>query len=51
MNLLVVILIILFLVGVPGAHYWGHANYGYWPGGGVGLILLILIVLALAGRL
>jgi hypothetical protein len=47
MNLLLIILIVLLLVGVPGGWRYG----GPYMGGGVGLILLILIILALTGRL
>jgi hypothetical protein len=47
MNLLLIILIVLLLVGVPGGWRYG----GPYVGGGVGLVVLILLVLALAGRL
>jgi len=46
--LIVVLLILLLLGGLP---VWGYHNYGWYPSGGVGLILLIIIVLALLGRL
>jgi hypothetical protein len=48
--LVVVVLIILALVGAPGIGPWNH-NYGYYPSGGIGLIVVILIVLLLLGRL
>ena len=39
-----------FLVG--SLPTWGYSrNWGYGPGGGVGLLLIILIVLALSGRI
>jgi len=45
-----VILLVLALIGSVPA--WPHSRgWGYYPSGGLGLILLILIVLALAGRL
>jgi hypothetical protein len=47
MNPLLLILIVLLLVGVPGGWRYG----GPYMGGGVGLIVLILIILALTGRL
>ena len=31
---------------------WPHsANWGYFPSGGLGLVLVILVVLMLAGRI
>lgn len=48
--LLVIILLIIALAGAPGLGYWQHP-YGYWPSGGVGLIVLILIILLLLGRI
>jgi hypothetical protein len=47
MNPLLLILIVLLLVGVPGGWRYG----GPYMGGGVGLVVLILIILALTGRL
>ena len=47
MNPLLIILIVLLIVGVPGGWRYG----GPYAGGGVGLIVLILIILALTGRL
>jgi uncharacterized protein DUF3309 len=45
-----IILLVLALIGSVPA--WPHSRgWGYYPSGGLGLILLILIVLALAGRL
>ena len=48
-TLLFVILIILLLAALPLWPYSG--GWGYYPSGGIGLILLILIILALTGRL
>jgi hypothetical protein len=47
MNLLLIILIVLLVVGVPGGWRYG----GPYLGGGVGLVVLILIILALSRRL
>jgi hypothetical protein len=47
MNLLLIILIVVLLIGVPGGWRYG----GPYLGGGVGLVVLILIILALSGRL
>lgn len=52
MNSLVVVLLILLLLGAFGGmpHFTGH-GYGYWPSGALGVILLVLIILLIAGRL
>jgi uncharacterized protein DUF3309 len=50
MGTILLIIIILLLIGVLPA--WPYSSgWGYWPSGGLGLILLILIILALTGNL
>lgn len=50
MSTILLIILILLLVGVLPA--WPYSSgWGYWPSGGLGLILLILIILALTGHL
>ena len=50
MSLLLLILLIVVLIGAIPA--WPYSrNWGYFPSGGVGLLLLILIILLLTGRL
>jgi hypothetical protein len=50
MSLLLLILLIVVLVGAIPA--WPYSRgWGYYPSGGVGLLLLILIILLLTGRL
>ena len=45
-----IVVVILMLVGALPR--WGHSrNWGYFPSGGLGLVLVILLILALAGRL
>ena len=48
-TVLLVILILLLLGALPTWPY--SSGWGYWPSGGLGLILLILIILALTGNL
>lgn len=48
-TLLVIILIILLLGALPTWPYSG--GWGYYPSGGLGLVLLIVIVLLLMGRI
>ena len=48
-NILIVILILILIGALPT---WPHSSgWGYGPGGLVGLILIIVIILALTGRL
>jgi len=50
MRLILLIVLILLLVGA--LPLWPYsANWGYAPGGGLGLVLVILLVLALMGRI
>jgi Protein of unknown function (DUF3309) len=50
MGTILLIILILLLVGVLPA--WPYSSgWGYWPSGGLGLIVLILIILALTGNL
>jgi len=47
-NILIILLLLLFVGALPA---WPHsANWGYYPSGGLSLILLILIILAVTGR-
>jgi len=48
-TLLIAILILALLGVLPR---WSHSrNWGYYPTGGLGLVLLIVIVLLLRGRI
>jgi len=47
--LLLVLLVVLLIGAVPAWPY--SRNWGYFPSGGVGLVVLILIILLLTGRL
>ena len=50
MRLLILIILILLLIGaLPTWPY--SAGWGFYPSGGLGIIILVLIVLALGGRL
>jgi len=47
---ILMVILVLVLVGVLPT--WPHSkSWGYYPSGGVGLILLILIILLLLGRI
>ena len=50
MNTVLLVILVLLLIGtLPTWPY--SASWGYYPSGGLGLILLIVVVLALLGRL
>jgi hypothetical protein len=48
-TILIIILVLVFVGVLPT---WPHSKgWGYYPSGGLGLILLILIILLLLGRI
>lgn len=50
MSLLLLVVIVLLVVGALPR--WPHSrNWGYFPSGALGIILLVLLVLMLSGRL
>lgn len=50
MGTILLIVLVLFLVGALPT--WPHsANWGVFPSGGVGILLVIVIVLLVSGRL
>jgi hypothetical protein len=48
-TILIVLLVLLLLGALPTWPY--STGWGYYPSGGLGLVLLILLVLLLLGRL
>jgi hypothetical protein len=48
-TILLIILIVILIGALPTWPYSG--GWGYYPSGGIGLVVLILIVLLLMGRL
>jgi Protein of unknown function (DUF3309) len=47
-----VLLIILILALLGALPTWGYSSgWGYFPSGGLGLILLIVVILLLTGRI
>ena len=48
-TILIIVLVLSLLGSLPT---WPHSrNWGYYPSGGMGLIVLILVILLLAGRI
>jgi Protein of unknown function (DUF3309) len=48
-TILIIIVILMLLGSLPAWPY--SSGWGYYPSGGLGLVLLILIILILADRL
>jgi hypothetical protein len=48
-TILIIILIILLLGALPSWPY--SSGWGYYPSGGLGLVLLIVLILWLMGRI
>jgi len=47
--ILLIVLIVLLIGAVPR---WSHsANWGYYPSGGIGLALVVVLVLVAMGRI
>ena len=52
MSISTLLMIVLLIVLIGALPTWPHSrSWGYYPSGGLGLILLIVIVLLLMGRI
>jgi len=50
--LVAILAVVLVLALVGSIHAWPHSRgWGYYPSGGVGLVLLVLLILLLMGRI
>ncbi len=50
MSTILIVLLVLLLIGALPT--WPYSTgWGYYPSGGLGLVVLIIVVLALMGRL
>jgi hypothetical protein len=47
-TILIVVLVLLLIGALPAWPY--STGWGYYPSGGLGLVVIILLVLVLAGR-
>lgn len=48
-TILLVLLILMLFGALPR---WGHSmNWGYYPSGGIGFVLLIILLLVVLGRI
>ena len=51
-NMSTILLIILILLLIGAFPAWPYSTgWGYFPSGGIGLVLLIILILALSGRI
>ena len=48
-TILIVILILLLIGALPAWPY--STGWGYYPGGGIGVIVIIVLILALMGQI
>jgi hypothetical protein len=52
MSIGTILLILLVLLLVGALPTWPYSNaWGYYPSGGLGLVLIVLLVLVVSGRL
>jgi hypothetical protein len=52
MSLATILLIVLVLLLIGAFPTWPHSTgWGYYPSGGIGLLLLIVIILLVTGRI
>jgi len=48
-TILIIILVLMLIGAVPA---WPHSrSWGYYPSGGLGLVVIILVILLLMGRI
>jgi hypothetical protein len=48
-TILLIVLVLLLLGALPSWPY--SAGWGYYPSGGLGLVLIVILVLVVAGRI
>jgi hypothetical protein len=48
-TILLIVLVLLLVCALPTWQY--SSGWGYFPSGGLGLVLIVLLVLVLSGRL
>jgi hypothetical protein len=48
----IILLVVLILILIGSVPTWPHSrDWGYYPSGGVGLILIIVVILLITGRI
>ncbi len=52
MSLSFILLIVLILLLIGALPSWPHSrSWGYYPSGGLGLVVLVVVILVLMGRI
>lgn len=52
MSITTILLLILILMLIGALPTWSHSrSWGYYPSGGLGLVVVILLILMLMGRI
>jgi hypothetical protein len=52
MSISTILLVVLILLLVGALPAWPYSSgWGYWPSGGFGLVLLVIIILLVMGRI
>jgi Protein of unknown function (DUF3309) len=52
MSLGTILLVVLILMLIGAFPAWPHSkNWGYYPSGGLGLVVVVLLILILLGRI
>jgi Protein of unknown function (DUF3309) len=52
MTLGTILLIVLILILIGALPAWPHSrSWGYWPSGGLGVVVLVIVVLLVMGRI
>ena len=52
MSIVTILIIILVLMLLGALPTWRHSSsWGYGPSGGLGVVLIVLVIMVLAGRL
>jgi hypothetical protein len=48
-TILLIVIVLMLLGAIPA---WPHSrSWGYYPSGGIGIVLIIVVILLLTGRL
>jgi hypothetical protein len=51
-EMLIILLVVLLVLSLGSAPAWPYSrNWGYYPSGGLGLVVVILLILLLLGRI
>jgi uncharacterized protein DUF3309 len=50
--MLIILLVVILLLSVGSFPSWPHSrSWGYYPSGGLGLVVVVLVILLLMGRI